>query len=460
MLSDHLTIEDFQRLVQGASRSASQARNAQILRHLLAECSICRDRLGAMRWNSLHIRRLAEPEIEKEFVDGRMEKYDYSGAFAAAERAVSAFLAPEGQGVESPVSVLAELEAIPAEGRVRYLSARERLSNPVVVTALIDRSHEIRYQDADKMLEFANLARLAADSCSPDKMEDELRLADLRARAWGQYGNALRVSGKAREAEEALATAQRHRKAGTGDPMLRAWLLERNTPLAIFQGRFHDAIEICDEAGEIYRELDESHLLASTMIQKATATLYSGEAESAVRVLNQAILLIDHEEDPHLLLAACHNLILCYIDLGRPDQALQLYSETRELFEEFEDPLILLRATWREGKLLRDLGQLQTAEATLLRARKGYMERKLAYEAALVSLDLAAVYVKLGLVDKLKRTVLETVPIFHSLRVGLETLASLLQLQKVADQEQQALELIHTLSARIEPLRRQRFEET
>jgi len=69
-----------------------------------------------------------------------------------------------------------------------------------------------------------------------------------------------------------------------------------------------------------------------------------------------------------------------------------------------------------------------------------------------VSLDLATVYVKLGLVDEVKRTVITTLPIFHALRVKLDTLAALLQLQQVADQEQQALELVRALSSRIESL--------
>jgi hypothetical protein len=62
------------------------------------------------------------------------------------------------------------------------------------------------------------------------------------------------------------------------------------------------------------------------------------------------------------------------------------------------------------------------------------------------------VYVKLGLVDEVKRTVLTAIPIFHALRVKVETLAALLQLQQVADQEQQALELIRTLNTRLESL--------
>jgi len=386
--------------------------------------------------------------------------YDYSNAFLVAERAVSAFLSPDGQVAISPAVILAELDSLPANEQVQRVSAGAPFAAPSVIETLIARSHDARYRDAEEMLYLAQLARLAAEVCSPADSANELRLADLRTRAWAQYGNALRVLGRPREAEEAFATAQRYRREGTGDPILRAWLLEKITPLAIFQGNLEDAIAKCEEAGEIYRELGESHLLASTMVQKATATLHSGEAEGAIRILNQAIPLIDHEEDPHLLLVACHNLVRCYIDLERPDQALQIYSEIKVLYEEFEDPLILLRATWQEGQLLRDLGELQAAETALLRARKGYMERKLAYEVALVSLDLATVYVKLGLVDKLKRTVLETVPIFHALRVGLETLASLLQLQQVAEQEQQALELIRTLSARIEPLRRQRVEES
>jgi tetratricopeptide (TPR) repeat protein len=459
MPSSHPSLEDFAVFLGGTSRAASQSHNAQVIRHLLSDCAACRRRLSAAGRDQRRLARLLESGAEEGQVLEATRGYDYSHAFLVAERAVSALLSSGRQETESPEVILAELDGLPADAQVQRVSDGGPFAAPSVIETLIDRSHDARYRDAEEMLHLAHLASVAADACTLDDAGNELWLADLRARAWAQYGNALRVSGRPREAEEAFATAQHYRREGTGDPMLRAWLLEKITPLAIFQGRFGEAVEKCDEAGEIYRELGESHLLASTMVQKAIATLYSGEAESAVRILNQALPLIDHEEDPRLLLAACHNLIRCYIDLERPDQALQLYSETRELYQEFKDPLILLRAAWQEGQLLRDLGHLRDAETTLLRARKGYMERKLAYEVALVSLDLATVYVKQGLVEKLKRTVMETVPIFHALRVGLETLASLLQLQQVADQEQQALDLIRALSARIEPLRRQRVEE-
>lgn len=457
MFEGHPKTKDFELFLKGTSRSLHRASNAQVLRHLLSRCTVCREHLDAMGWSWERTARLLQPavEVSRDSVTVTAGSYDYSGAFSAVEKAVSAFLAPERISTDVPVQqILDELEGLDQSARLERMRSGEIYAAPPVIRALIDRSHSLRYRSANEMLHLAHLAHLAAENCSASAAGNELKLADLRARAWGQYGNSLRICGQPLAAEAALASAMEHWRQGTGDPALHAWLLERTSSLAIFQGRFEEAIEMCDEAGRIYQELGNDHSFAFTLTQKAIPILYAGEAAWAVRTLNQAMPLID-EEDPHLLIAACHNLIRCYIDLDRPDQALALYAETRELYKDLDDPLILLRMTWQEGLLLRDLGHLRAAETALLKARKGYLAEKLAYEVALVSLDLTTVYVKLGLVEEVKRTVMTTVPIFHALRVKLETLAALLQIQKVADQEQRALELIRTLHSLVEPLRHQ-----
>jgi hypothetical protein len=201
----------------------------------------------------------------------------------------------------------------------------------------------------------------------------------------------------------------------------------------VAQKRFADAIQMCEEATTVLYGLGEAHLMASVLVQRAIAALYSCEAEGAIDILNQAIPLIDSEEDLYLLLAAHHNLIRCYVDVDRPDEALALHFEARQLYEACQDPLILLRATWQEGILLREIGHLHNAAAALLRARQGFTEEGLAYEAALVNLDLAAVYAKLGDRDKLRQVIGEAIPIFRALRIGREVLASLLQLQQAAE---------------------------
>jgi tetratricopeptide (TPR) repeat protein len=352
----------------------------------------------------------------------------------------------------SPGQLLKELDQVPYDRQLARVEEDETFWVPQLVELLIERSHTARYADPEMMLHWACLGRGVAARSSAESLGSAPRLADLRARAWGQYGNALRVASRLPEAEEAMVTAQGYLQEGTGDPALKARLNEQIASLHTFQRRFSAAITVLADAAEIYRQLGETHAFARTLVQEAIASLYAGEADSAVGLLNRAIPLIDHEGDPHLLLAACHNLVRCYIDLDLPEQALSIYSETRDLYKEFGDSLILLRANWQEGQLLRDLGHLRAAETALLRARQGFLDRDLMYEVAVVCLDLAALYIKLKNVEDLKETVIATVPIFRALQVDREALASLLQLQQVADQEHQAMELIRFLNARIEPL--------
>lgn len=448
MLQDHPTAEDFESFLRDASRPGHAARNARILRHLLADCPSCRNQLQASGWTGDRLERLVYlPGGSSEALNG----YDYGRAFAKAEQAVTDFLSVAPPQAD-PDELLEELDRAPQDIRLWLAEEEERFANPWLAQKLIERGHAARYSDPEVMLHWVQAARSIATRCAPESLGSTAKLSDLRARAWGQYGNALRIVGRMRDAEEAMITAQGYLKAGTGDPALKARLWEQIASLQNFQRRFDAAVTTLREAAEIYQQIGEAHALARTLVQEAIALLYAGEPESAVALLNQAIPLIDFEADPHLLLAACHNLVRCYIDLDRPEQALTIYSETRSLYKEFDDNLILLRAGWQEGQILRDLGHLRAAESVLLRAQSGFMEQGLMYEVALVCLDLAALYVRLKAVEDLKQTVTATVPIFRALGVDREALASLLQLQQVADQEQRALELIRFLNARLEPL--------
>jgi len=427
----------------------------------LAECPDCRERLRQSGWQDDRLERLLWVS-SSELGDAESANLfpvttsSYDRAFGKAEQSLDAFFAPVRPMEEAPEHLLGELESLTAEEQSRRAGSDSRFAMPQFVHFLIDRSHAVRYQSPESMLHLASLARAAAESCVAEAAGGELRLADLRSWAWGHYGNSLRVCGRLREAEEALSRAATLREKGTGDPPLRARLLEQLASLSTFQRRFEAAISLAEEASQIYRDLGESHMLASALVHKAIAALYSGETESAVDILNRAIPLIDHEGDPHLLLAACHNLVHCYLGLDRPEQALSIYSETRELYKEFSDSLIQLRVGWQEGQLLRDLGHLRAAETSLLQARSGFMERGLMYEVAVVSLDLAALYVKMRSIEEVRQIVIAAVPIFRALGVDREALASLLQLQQVADQEQEALDLIRFLNARIEPFSQRR----
>jgi tetratricopeptide (TPR) repeat protein len=457
-MSQHPEIQDFESFLRDPGRAVRAPQRTLVTRHLITGCGLCYDRLRAAGWGEERLLRLlelsgAEVRHAEETEPALFARLDYDPTFALAAEALAVFFGRERPLDEPADHAVADLLRLPEGERLLHAVADPRFAHPEVVRTLLDQSHAVRYDDPQHMLHLADLARRAAGACTAETAGNAPRLADLRARAWGQYGNALRVCGQLHDADEALATAERLRESGTRDPLLRARLLEHTASLRTFQGRFHQAIEMADDAAAVYRELGETHCLATTMVQKAIACLYAGETEAAVRTLNRAIPLIDpDEQNPHLLLAACHNLIRGYIDLDRPEQALSLYFEARELYKEFDSAsTIRLRAGWQEGQLLRDLGHLSAAETALCAARQGFLERGIAYEVALVSLDLASVYVRAGKVQELQHTVTEAVPIFRALHVGREAIAALLQLQQAAGQEQ-ALELIRQLNTRLAPL--------
>lgn len=451
---DHPTIEDFESFLRSTAGPKSAARNARVLRHLLAECSSCRDQLGGMGWGEQRLSSLLRFPVDRgeSHAVETVASSGYDQAFAAAEQALNDFFA-EGRAAEStPEELLVELATLSEDEQVGWVTTYSRFAHPRLVQKLVEMSYAVRYENATRMLHYAHLARLAADACTVAIAGNAPKLSDLRCLGWRQYANALRVSGRMRESEEAFANAQRFCEEGTGDPPLRATLLARLVSLRVFQRRFDEAIALADEAGRIYNELGQSGSFASTMVQKSIAQIYAGDPAAAVRTLNRVIPLIDNEGDPHLLLAACQNLIIAYIEMGEPEQALSLYFEAKPLFQDVQDPLNALRVAWQEGRLLRDLGHARAAEAEFLRAREGFQERGLLYEVAAISLDLSEVYLRLGKIVELQEAVAQMVPIFQSLGVDREMLAALLQLQKADQQSRQAFELIRFLRSRLEEL--------
>ncbi len=441
-MKDHPAAADFESFFRG---SAAPDRVSTVVRHLLAACSTCRSVLEAMGWTKTRLERLtsliASDPADFPAVDSQVG-YSYNDAFVSAWTSCLAELAaPSSVGFDSPLEEFDD-ERLQIDDFSN--AAEDRVPDARVIQALLERSHEARYDNSATMLFFARFARHLSERCDAASAGGPLQLADLRARTWGQLGNALRVIGRLREAEKALAVSERYAASGTGDRTLNVELLNWKGSLCTYQRRFTAAFDLLDQAIVACREIGESKLLPSCLIRKAIATVYSGDPHSSIALLDQAIPLIE-PSDQRLLLAALHNLIFSYVEAGRLQEALALFPQAKSLSDEIRDELANLRLIWQEGKILFELDLLEEAEARFSRARTGFTERDLAYPAAVVSLDLAAVYIRLGLSSQTRRIVADVLPIFSSLQVGRDLLASLIELQK-ADDQAAALQLIRTVS--------------
>lgn len=355
---------------------------------------------------------------------------DYDDVLARAEQIFSLFLAEDKPVKDPPAVLLAEL--VPGASLQGDLPSQDlRRAIPTLTKWLILRSHTARYGDPKEMLHWGLMARLAADSCSVQAAGSKQRLADLKARALSQFGNALRVCGRFREAGEMLTAAWECLAAGTGDVALRALCCQHMAPLHISQGSFDSATTFLKKAEQIYEAIEETHQLAGVLLQKGLISQYTGEPDRALRLIERAIPLLDLDEDPALLLVARNNQVLAFASTDQPDRALSSFRSLQNS-DWRGRPVMKLRASWVGGKLLSDIGYPEAAEEALCSARSSFIEKDLAPEVVAVSRDLAGLYRKMGRNDKLERIVLETQALFFGIPAEAEVLKSLQELERMA----------------------------
>lgn len=167
-------------------------------------------------------------------------------------------------------------------------------------------------------------------------------------------------------------------------------------------------------------------------------------------MIRRGLTRIDLFLEPRLLVTARHNLILFMTEGGLHQEAEDSLAETRRLYVELGERMNLVRLRWLEGKLARELGRLEEAEAALKEARDAFLADDIAIDAALVSLDLAIVYMQRGETSALKDLAAEMRPIFESGDVHPEALAAVVLFQKAAEAEQVTRALLDQVTASLQ----------
>ena len=230
---------------------------------------------------------------------------------------------------------------------------------------------------------------------------------------------------------------------------------------AIKPGSDDDAIRLLRRAYTVFRQFEDHHRAGRVLVNLSTVCHYAGKAEEAIPLLREALDLLNFDDEPRLRLIVVHNLLDDLAQAGRFMEARELFVEARPLYERFPDASTQNRRRWVQGKIERGLGQRAQAEALWSAARDGFVEEGIPYDAALVSLDLAALYAEKGATEELKRLAQEMLVIFNSHHIHREALAALSYLQQALATERATLELIRRVATylkRAETDPRLRFE--
>jgi tetratricopeptide (TPR) repeat protein len=278
---------------------------------------------------------------------------------------------------------------------------------------------------------------------------------DLRALAFAHLGNALRTAAEHQGADNAFLDAHAClRRSGTGNDRIKAEVISLEASLRRDERRFDEALALCDQAIAIYASGDpdagDTHLAARSLVQKAHVLEQMGDVEQAVSAVQQALPWIDEQRDPRLLLRARHRLVWLLPAAGNAQQASALLPEVQELAQRRGDEVDRIHLRWAEGRLALALGMVGPAEQAFREVQLDLLQHDLGYDAALVSLDLAALYAQESCLAELKQLALDILPVFSSRQVHREAMAALLLFQQACDEERLTLDLARRLTAVLE----------
>lgn len=407
------------RLVEGIRASLVR----RVLRHV-TECHRCRDRL----------RQILDGEE-----DGPARVLAWPGGdyrpilervIARAERAGIPLRRDQAL---APV-LFGELLLLTEQQRQQRLADEPRFRSWALADLVLDRSLEVSFEDPEYGETLADLGLAVATTLERSDIAAAL-IADLRARGFAYLANARRMRSDLEGADEAIAQARSWISRGTGDPVERARILDLEASLRLDQRRLDEAGRLLRRALAAYRAAGETRSAGKALITLAAVQGRAGRPEDAVVLLREAAEDFDPEHDRKLLLCARHNLASALVDLDQHMEARRVFSATAPLYQTFDDPWTQRRRLWLAGRIDLGLGQLDAAERRLDRARQGFLEQEIVYDAALVSLDLAAVYARQGRTEDLRRLAREMVPVFNARGVHREARRALAYFQQAAEVE-------------------------
>lgn len=315
--------------------------------------------------------------------------------------------------------------------------------------ALLARSRELRHRDPQAMVLLAVLATALSETLAPEPYGAEAR-ADLQARCRAELGNARRVAGDPDGAELELHRALARSGDGSGDPALLVRMADLTASLFMARRRFDEAAQLLEALFDLHTRMGDRHAAGRVLVKRGLLAMQSLQPERAVRILAAALERIDPGADPRLTVAAIHNLLMSLVEGGEIEQAARLLWRYRPLISARGDVLSQVSLRWLEGRIAGGQGDVGRAAKALSEVRDVYLEKGMAANAAVVSLDLAALHLEQGRALEARHLVEEVLITFRALHIGRESLASLLLLHEALVQERATVVLLRTVASELQ----------
>lgn len=276
---------------------------------------------------------------------------------------------------------------------------------------------------------------------------------DLVALATASMANASRAGGDLLQAEEHFGYVRyviTHH--GVTDPRVIAQIDHLEGSLRKDQRRFSEAEALLTRAAMLYR-LSGSSGVTGVLLTLGATYYQDGKLDRAIEITRAALEALPAETEPRTYVQGRYNLALYLTEAGRFHEAGDLLEIDAPLYARFPEPWTQLRLSWLQGKIAAGVGDVPAAERLFVETRDGFVRQGIGYDAAMVSLDLALLYLKDGRTEEVRRVAEEMVPVFAAQDVHWEAMAALVLFQDAARREVVTAEMVREVGACLEAAR-------
>jgi transcriptional regulator with XRE-family HTH domain len=333
------------------------------------------------------------------------------------------------------------LRELPPRRRRLAVETERRYWSWALAERLCEESVRAAAHRASEAVELSRLGLRAAELAP----ETEPWRSRLLGWVWAFVANARRVQGDLPGAEEGFQRSDRLLEAGgaAGPALLDGTRpLDLKATLRRYQGRFDEALVLLEKA---LKANNSPEARGRILIYKANTLKLIGNLQQALIELQKAELLLKDSKDPRITLVVKHSLAHNLWQLGRYKEAKALLADARRKAAETGNELDLVRVLWVEGGVAAGLGQRAQAFTALEQVRKYFNAQRIGYDAALVSLELAVLYLEDGRTGEVKKLSEEMFWIFKAQGVHQEALAALRLFYEAARRDEATAELARGL---------------
>jgi transcriptional regulator with XRE-family HTH domain len=342
-----------------------------------------------------------------------------------------------------------ELRHLPVRERMAMVEAEPKFQTWALCERLCAESERAAGDHAGRALELAELA-LRVAALMPG---GEAWRSQVQGYAWAFLGNARRVASRLNPAEDAFERSRALWQAGgeaEAGVLDETRVLDLEASLRRDQRRLPEALALLERALAVSKNDEETGRI---LLKKAATQEHMGDIEASIATLETAAPLVDDEREPRRLFALRFNLAVNLEHLGRHAEAEALLPEVRELAVRMGNALDLVRVVWLEGRVAAGSGRRWDAVLAFEQAQRDFTAREIAYDAALVSLDLATLYLEDGRTREVRSLARQMMWIFTSQKIHREALAALRLFCEAAEREHATAALARRVADYLEKAR-------